>query len=299
MSTLRQTVIEPFYTYTVGKEGFTPFGYADTLNMVSSVIGNLLDAGEFDPDTSKPMAERARNNNEVSAHAMAPWMALPWKHKGAGWTARNPVATDLATDAEKAAEWTRIKRLNEVEPNFSQRGGFAYAPSSQLTLSLDDVHNIFAKTVRDFAEVLTGYLPNFAEWPADAQFAAMSMAWGMGPNFPKTFKAWAKAATALDFDRAAEESFFRYVSGGTKDKRLGRNADNEQMFKNAARVVREFGDRDTLVFNVAGGAPTGPVASGPKPSPQVPTGGPGAAGLIAGFGLAGAGLYGLYQWWMK
>jgi hypothetical protein len=267
--------------------------YADTLNMVSTGIGNLIDVGRFDASQS-PSAVRARNNNEVSARAMAPAMSLPWKFKGAGWTAKNPVAGDDASPSDIAAEWTRVKQLNEVIPDFSQRGGFAYAGSSVLTLTADDVRELFEKTATSYATILKGYYPNWDEWPADAQFAALSMAWGMGPNFPSFYPSFSRAVRNLDFDTAAEESFFKYVQGGTKEERLNRNADNEHAFKLAAQVIRDGLDRDELLFS--DGIGSLPAGSPGTHAPSKSSKGGSTLRVVAGLGLGTAGLYGLYRW---
>lgn len=238
---MRQIVRDSFFDFTAKREGFTPFMYCDVLNLVTTGVGNLIDAGPNHGGSNT--AERARLNNVVSASAMAPAMRLPWKFKAPGWTSKNPLAQGTASQTDIAAAWTATKRQNEVVPDFSQRGGFAYAGLTNLTLDMQGLKDLFARTLDSFDKTLGSRYPGYESWPADAQLAIMSMSWAMGPafNFPQ-FKA---AVDRLDFNEAAKLSFFR-GGGGTESVRSGRNAENEKMFQTAAIVLKNGSDPDIL-----------------------------------------------------
>jgi len=98
---MRQSVKDIFFDFSAGHEGFTPFMYCDILNLVTTGIGNLIDNGP-------------RNGFDISNVAMAPAMGLPWKFKGPGWTSKNPVAADTASQADIREAWIRTK-LKEQE----------------------------------------------------------------------------------------------------------------------------------------------------------------------------------------
>lgn len=288
---MRQAVADVFFDFTVGHEGFTPFMYCDTLNLVTTGVGNLIDAGPNNGGSSS--AERANLNNVVSSAAMAPAMRLPWRQRGAGWTSKNPVAGDLVSPAEIADAWTKVKRQNEVISNFSQRGGFAYAGLTDITLDLDGMKELFNTTLRNFESTLASKYPGWNDWPADAQLATLSMSWAMGPNFK--FPAFKNAVDNLDFAKAGELSFFK-GGGGTLENRAGRNAENVEMFNNADQVQRSGGDPEELFFPVKNAAGIARVA---VRSPSTASNGMGtAAKALAVTGVAGvtaAALFGLYQ----
>jgi hypothetical protein len=291
---MRQIVKETFFDFTAGREGYTPFMYCDILNLVTTGVGDLIDSGpNHNPGGNSPSIVRARLNNVVSPAAMAPAMRLPWRLKAAGWTSKNPVAGDLVSPAEVADAWTKIKRQNEVVPDFSQRGGFAYAGLTNLTLDMAAVKELFQNTLDSFNAKLASRYPGYETWPADAQTAILSMAWAMGPSFD--FPAFKAAVDRLDFRSAAKQSFFK-GGGGTIDKRTGRNAENETMFNNAADVLKEGADPDRLFFpssvaKSAGVLPTG-VASTVSSTRM-------ANLALIGTGAAAAGWAGweAFKWW--
>ncbi len=265
---MRQVIKETFFDFTAGREGFTPFMYCDILNLVTTGVGNLVDAGpNHNPGGNSPSIVRARLNNVVSAAAMTPAMRLPWRLKAPGWTSKNPLAGNLVSPSEVADAWTKVKRQNEVVPDFSQRGGFAYAGLTNLTLDMEAIKKLFGDTLRDFDAKVAAKYPTYEQWPADAQMAVLSMSWAMGPNF--NFPAFKAAVDRMDFKSAAQQSFFK--GGGGKlepvgedpaSHRAGRNLENYKMFLTAAEVVKGGVDRDRLFFPGTVGASPGQLPSG-------------------------------------
>ena len=243
---MRPVVQEAFFDFTASREGFTPFMYADTLNLVTTGVGNLIDAGP-------------RNAFDISSAAMAPAMALPWKFKGAGWTSKNPVTAGPASREEIREAWIRTKLREQDEPGFNKRGGFAYAGFQPLTLGLEDLRSLFNRTLASFDRKLSERYPGYESWPADAQMALLSMAWAMGPSF--NFPAFKEAADRLDFRKAAELSFFK-GGGGTPDARTGRNRENVIMFTNAADALKAGINPDRLFFPAAVGSSPGTSPAG-------------------------------------
>jgi hypothetical protein len=242
---MRQVIRDTFFDFTAQREGFTPFLYADVLNLVTTGIGNLVDAGPNHDPPGSTTAERARLNNVVSAAAMAPAMSLPWKLRGPGWTSKNPVAGALATPAEIADAWTRVKEQNVVSPDFSQRGGFAYAGLTNITLDLDEIKALFNRTLVSFDATLARRFPEWETWPADAQLAILSLSWANGPGFH--FPAMVTALQNRDFDTAATDSFYK-LGGGTQASPQGRNLVHQIALHNAAMVERTGADPDRLIF---------------------------------------------------
>lgn len=294
---MRQIIKDTFFDFTVKREGFTPFMYADILNLVTTGVGNLIDAGpNHNPGGNSPSVIRARLNNVVSPAAMAPALRLPWKFKGPGWSKTNPVALEgIVSQSTIADAWTTVKRQNEVVPDFSQRGGFAYQDLTPLTLDMDGMRTLFASTLASFDKTLASRYTQYETAPADAQLAILSMSWAMGPAF--NFPQFKTAFEARDWAKAGELSFFK-GGGGTPEKRTGRNADNVIMFNNAAVVEVTGADPDRLIFPGTGGSgkpgvilpSTGIVDSGTAAKVALGTG----AAVVGGWGL-----YKLWESWKK
>ena len=108
---MRQVIKDTFFDFTAQREGFTPFMYADTVNLVTTGVGNLIDLGP-------------RNAFDISAKAMSPAMSLPWKLKGPGWTAKNPIVAGPASQDEIRESWIRTKLKEQETPGFNKGGGF-------------------------------------------------------------------------------------------------------------------------------------------------------------------------------
>jgi len=245
---MRAVVKPALYNYLSSHEGYTPFLYADKYNLVTTGIGFLADGS-------------ARNTVDTSEHAITGGTVNPltmqWFHKGDGWTPKNPVTADPASDDEVRAAWIAVKTAG-----MQLRGGFAYADTTNLSLSIQGIQDTFYALQDGFESELRGYFPTWDSWPADAQLATMIMSWAMGPAFPRKFPRFASAANALDFTTAAQESFYE-GGGGTLDNRQGRNADTYAMFLNAASSVGSGGDPDILFFDVS---PAGPSLGRAVPS---------------------------------
>ncbi|MEU5324324.1 peptidoglycan-binding domain-containing protein [Streptomyces sp. NPDC021056] len=120
-----------------------------------------------------------------------------------------------ATNAEITTEWTKVK------------GG-----STVTTLHLSEVSIDTLVTTRlDQNETtLRTIFPGLDDWPADAQLAILSMAWGVGPNGlrPPKFPKLRQAIGMRTWFAAAREC---NMAGSLLEKR---NAVNRGLFRNAA-----------------------------------------------------------------
>jgi len=295
---MRASVANSFFDFSAKREGFTPFMYADTLNLVTTGIGNLIDGGP-------------RNGFVVSPEVMAKALALPWKHKAAGWSPKNPITDNVpASTGEIVDAWTTTKLQAQKDPGFNTRSsGFAYQNLTNLSLDMQGLKALFDRTLANFNATLVSEYPTFESAPADAQQALLSMSWAMGPAFwpalrprPKEpvgpgnipfFQGFKDAFDKMDFAKAAELSFFS-GGGGTRTARTGRNAENVIMFRNADAVMKGGGDPNRLFFPGA----VSPTPGGGLASALTPSGLPTAAKVGLGAGI-GFGLYKLGKWWLE
>ncbi len=287
---MRQIVRDTFFEFTRKREGFTPFMYCDTLNLVTTGVGNLIDAS-------------ARNSFDISDAAMAPAMNLPWRFKGPGWTFNNPIATGTAGRSDIQQAWIATKLKAQEVPGFNTRSsGFAYQNLTPLTLDMEGLQNLFNKTLNSFDGKLQSLYPSYEDWPADAQLAILSMSWAMGPSFwpalrpnqaapvsPTNmpfFQAFKDAAVAEDFMTAKARCEFK--GGGSVTDPKSRNFAHQIMFENAANVVKAGADRNQLFFPGTSVAPAGVSNLGIKPATKTALE---ALALTAGLSAAGYGLY--------
>ncbi len=284
---MRQSVRDAFFDYSAKREGFTPFMYADTLNLVTTGIGNLIDAGP-------------RNSTEVTPQAMAPAMSIPWEHKTGGWSAKNPVTDGVRASQSEIAEcWAIVKHAG-----IQQQGGFAYAniPGNSLSLTMDGLKQLFTAKMNANDKALAKHYTGYETWPADAQLAIMSMAWAMGAAFHPVmgFQSFKDAVDRLDFGAAKSASEFKGggraidpVSGMPDEKT--RNGAHRVMFENAALVLKAGADPDRLFFPGTVDSPAPnlipfPIAKTADTVNKVAT-----AGAVS-LGLAAVG-YAAFEWW--
>jgi hypothetical protein len=190
---------------------------------------------------------------------MSEALRLPW---------RRPDGS-LATQDEIAADWTAIKNFHEDNPT----GGNSAAQQAVTTLRLDQaaLDDIFNARLALNEKNLRQLAPQYDSWPAAAQVGINSMAWAMGTGNVATFHNFLAAVNRLspDFTTAATESHIRNAS-------VARNTDTAQLFNEAASVLSQNLDPNTIFF-------PGPVLAGAA----------GAVGVGSGFLAALAGLAGI------
>jgi hypothetical protein len=163
----------------------------------------------------------------------------------------------LATATQKAAEWTHVRHgcclsyptcgwpsLTDPRtgrPCFAHKGwkaselhlGALNGLGGPLKLRRADVDALIFQKVDQFYGILCKYFPELPSWPVKAELAVMSMAWALGPHFPRTWPKFSEAARAQDFDACGVHCLIR--GAGTI---VQRNAKNAALFAAAANEMR-------------------------------------------------------------
>jgi hypothetical protein len=145
----------------------------------------------------------------------------------------------VSTD-EIHAEWERVKGRTDLVP----KGGGAFAAGAQLFLTDEEIDRAVLLELGQMETTLKGREPfkAFDDAPADAQLGLMSIAWGMGPMF--AFPEFQTFVAAGGWDGASTECRFQPDIGTITT----RNDRDQQLFRNAATVVRDGLDPDVLVW---------------------------------------------------
>jgi hypothetical protein len=245
----RNSVIDAFVKVQSPWEGVAYVMYTDRLGLVTTAIGYLID-------------------DKSGANGYAPALVIPWVHKSDG---------QPATKDEIIQDWQTVKNAH------SQSGGYDLPNDKKITqLKIPDlvVQDLTASRMANNETELLKSLPGFAKFPADAQMAIHGMAWAMGGAFIPVdgFKAFADAANRGDWAAAKANSNFKGVSPERK-------AGHDKMFDNAAAVVANGLDYDTLWY--PGSAPTSAVGSvlAALRRPAI------AAAVTLGIAAVGGGIY--------
>lgn len=141
----------------------TPHMHLDVRGMVVTGLGNLVDA------TAEPFGVPT-TNEQVRSHRMA--ASLGWQHGVHG---------PVATEAEVRAEWDAVKQRTDLAGSDPER----FADFTDLRLTDTAIDHLIEVRLDGFADYLSRRPPffGFAEWPAEAQTALLSMAWVVGPAF--------------------------------------------------------------------------------------------------------------------
>lgn len=224
---MRESVRRIFIQFNAPLEGRLHYMYLDVLGLVTTGVGNLIDS-------------------------VAAAQALPWQVGDGG---------PAATADQVRAEWELVKSRQDLRNTPAER---AFRPLTTLRLSDAAVDAmIMAKVASNEASLKhTAEFAGFDNWPADAQLALLSMAWGMGPAFAAegrwpNFRAavaagnWTLAATQCDISSTGNPGV------------IPRNAANRQLFGNAQRVVDGGLDPEVLLYTAGGTTtPTAPAVTG-------------------------------------
>lgn len=200
---LRQSVIDAFPAYTVQFEGYVHTMYVDVRGLVTTGAGNLIDP--------------------VSAA-----LALKWRHPDG----------ELASSDEIRAQWAALKaRAAEM----AHHNPSTQAKACGLTLQLDD--DAISELVRERLEanaddIARRHFPAFADFPADAQLAIMSLAWAAGSDWPRKFPHAKASILAGDWATAALEATLstKTPEGVVNAGVIPRNNAQKICFANAAAV---------------------------------------------------------------
>lgn len=211
-----QSVHDAFIPFNEPLEAREHFMYLDQKSLVTTGIGNLLDAD--DPQ-----------HFGSNAHLLPYAYSLGWFDKNTNVQSGN---------AEIDQEYNTVK--------FSGTAGQPINVREQITtLRITDatIDTLVLSQLASFESTLKGR-PEFQSldaWPADAQLGLFSMAWAMGPMF--NFPHFQAAAAQQNWIRAARECYI-------KDGAVARNGRNQLLFSIASWVSATVGDFTQLVYDV-------------------------------------------------
>ncbi len=201
---MKDSVRAAFVTFSAPLEGVVPWLYLDVRGLVTIAIGVLVDP--------LPYA-----------------LTLPL---------RRPDGS-LADRGEIEAEWRWVKQ----HPDLARLGHRAAERATTLRLDAAGVDEVVGTKLATIAAELLQRFDGFADWPADAQLATLSMAWACGPAF--RFPRLEQALRDRDFDAAARECTISEAGNpGVKP----RNTANRLLYRNAAIVQGAHLDPDALYW---------------------------------------------------
>ena len=176
---MRPSVRAAFPGFTDRFEGKVPFMYTDSLGLVTTARGDLIDNGP----------PRYHATDAIGTASPAQACLIPFKLDGS-----------VATVATIAAEWWAVKRAWPAITSVH------CATITRLRLTDNDIDTLsFARLDAIWAVLLTRW-PDLESWSAPAQLGAISMAWADGPLFK--FPKFAAAALRQDWRTCAAECEF-------------------------------------------------------------------------------------------
>ncbi|MFD8201531.1 peptidoglycan-binding protein [Streptomyces sp. NPDC059701] len=184
---MHQSVRDYWISFNDPLEGRVDFMYLDTKGYVSTGIGNKID--ETRRDNSAP-------TEEERAASLAAAYRLAWLVNGSDTEARPD---------EIANEWDTVKSHLELAP-FGHLG--FRPPLTSLHVTDEEIDRHVFQKLDEMEGVLTSR-PEFADfgsWPANAQLAALSMCWALGPAF--TFPLFQAHVAQRNWVGAADECHF-------------------------------------------------------------------------------------------
>ena len=231
-----QSVKDAFPKFTTKFEGRKSWMYVDVKGFVTTGTGNLID----------PVAAAVK---------------LPFQHANGS----------AATAAEITTAWNDLKANKDA---LGKAGAGACEARNDLRLSEAAMDNLITSKLASNETTFTATFPDFATWPADAQLAAMSMSWAMGPGGFAT--GWPKLTASLkakDFAAAATECKLSETGNAGV---VARNVADAALFANAAAVIAHHADPAKLYYPgavPAAAAPATPTTPAPatKTTPTTPT----------------------------
>lgn len=215
-TTMRDSVRAAFVHFSAPLEGVVSFFYLDARGLVTIAMGNLVD----------PLSTA---------------LELPLVHPDGSPATRDEIATD----------WSNVKSRQDLSP----RGGMAFSAVARLHLTGDGIQEVVGAKLDEMDGYLSRRFTDWANWPAPAQLATLSVAWACGPAF--AFPRLAAFLQAGDFAGAATECTIHPETGTI----VRRNALDRALYLAASRVVATCGDLEELVLppGVPPDAPTDPT----------------------------------------
>ncbi|MER7541201.1 peptidoglycan-binding domain-containing protein [Streptomyces sp. NPDC097704] len=219
---MHQSVWDAFIPFSAPLEGRVQFMYLDVKSLVSTGVGNLLDAD--DPQTFG-----------TNPTPLPDIFTLEWYDKD---------TLAPATHGEILQEYKNVKFSNTAHDTIGQKETI-----TRLRISNASIDGLVGSKLSQFERYLLGRT-DFADlenWPADAQLGLFSMAWALGPAFK--FPKFQEAARQQNWLIMARES--KMTEQGNPGV-IPRNVRNSLLFTlgdwNAAPPA---GDLSQLVYDVS------------------------------------------------
>lgn len=208
---MRDSVRAAFIPFTTQFEGRVPWMYLDRIGLVTIGLGCLV-------------------ADEVQA------LKLPFVDLRG-----NRATADQIIDA-----WRRVKSYT-----YLAHVGYKSAEKvTELRLSNRDIDALCLRRLDEFEHFLSAhYFADFAAWPGDAQLGTLSMAWAMGPGFPKSWPKFSDACHHHDWLRAKAECEIPHADASV----ARRNAANVTLFASAAAAQ----DSSEVTHTIPAPPPTG------------------------------------------
>jgi hypothetical protein len=201
---IHPAVLAKWHQFSEPLEGRVHSMYLDIKGLVTTGVGNLIDS----------VTEAQK---------------LPWKHADAR----------LASKDEVAAAWRELKSRQDLS-----RLHWKYAASlNDLRLTDADIDALVESKLHSNERELRKAYPNWDDFPADAQLGCLSMAWAVGPGFPRIFANFSRYAVQQDWGNA---KLCATIKTAGNPGVIPRNENNEICFGNAAIVVQYALDRSVL-----------------------------------------------------
>lgn len=197
---MHDSVSGAFIPFSEPLEGRVRFMYLDIKSLVSTGVGNLLDADDPKHFGSNPSP-------------LPDIYTINWLDKFSGVT---------ASRSEILSEYTRVKFSGTAHKPLPEKEDI-----TRLRVTDEEINKLITRKLTGFEAILRKRDPFLAldHWPADGQLGLFSMAWALGPafHFPK-FQAAAAAGDWLTMTREC-----RMVEAGNPGV-IPRNVRNSLLF---------------------------------------------------------------------
>lgn len=175
---MHENVRKSFIPFNEPLEGRVRFMYLDIKNLVSTGVGNLLDADDPEHFGSNPSP-------------LPDIYTINWLDKTSGAP---------ASRSEILGEYTRVKFSGTAHASLQEKEKI-----TRLKVSDGEINKLVTRKLMSFEGILRQRDPfaTLDHWPADGQLGLFSMAWALGPAF--RFPKFQAAAAVGDWLAMARE----------------------------------------------------------------------------------------------
>jgi hypothetical protein len=222
LKAMHESVRDSFISFSEPLEGRVRFMYLDVKRLVSTGVGNLLDADDAEFGTNpSPLPDI---------------YTLDWFDKTSGAP---------ASRADILAEYARVKFSDTAQKSLPEKEKI-----TRLQTTDGEIDKLIHRKLASFERTLLQREPfaSLDQWPADGQLGLLSMAWALGPKF--RFPKFQAAAVVGDWLIMAREC--RMTEAGNPGV-IPRNVRNSLLFTIASWwVAPPPGDFTQLVFDPRG-----------------------------------------------